>query len=401
MPKKVKEFTALEVKRKDHPGLYAVGGVAGLLLQVSEGGAKSWILRAMVGLKRREIGLGGYPGVSLADARAKAQEARYQILQGIDPVTARKEARNKLLADQAAERTFKECAEEFIKDKSPEWKNDKHKVQWTATLQAYAYPVIGNHIVSHVTLDHVLKVLEPIWKEKTETARRLRSRIENVLDWATVKKYRSGDNPARWKGHLDKLLPSPGKIAKVEHFKALPLSALPDFFINLMAREGMGARALEFLILTATRSGEVRGAVWDEIDLEDNVWTIPGHRMKAGKEHRVPLSSHVVSLLKELPRLKGVPYVFPSERSTPLSDMSLNSVMRRMGAKAVPHGFRSTFRDWVSEHSNYPNEVAEMALAHTIESKVEAAYRRGDLFEKRKEMMNDWEKFCLANHKNA
>jgi integrase len=395
LPKKAKELTALHIKRQDKAGMHAVGGVSGLHLQVTDSGSKSWILRTMVGKKRREIGLGGYPALSLADARTKAQKLKDQIENGIDPVTVRREARNKLLAEQASEITFRECAEGLIKAKSPEWKNDKHRDQWSSTLKTYAYPVIGNRIVSEVTLDHVKKILEPIWKEKTETAKRLRARIENVLDWAKVQKYRSGDNPAAWKGHLDKLLPSPGKIAKVEHHRAIAVKTLPKFFKELQARSGMGARALEFLILTATRSGEVRAATWDEIDFNEKVWTIPASRMKAGKEHRVPLSTYALTLLESLPRFKDVPQIFPSERNTVLSDMSLTAVMRRMNAEAVPHGFRSTFRDWAAERTNYPREVAEMALAHTIENKVEAAYRRGDLFEKRKAMMGEWEQFCL------
>lgn len=258
----------------------------------------------------------------------------------------------------------------------------------------YAYPVIGKLQIQDIALSHVIKILEPIWTTKTETAARLRGRIENVLDWAIVRNYRIGDNPARWKGYLDKVLPSPSKVTKVEHYPALKISEVGDFLQKLKQQEGVSAKALEFLILTAARSGEVRGALKHEIDREKAVWIIPPERMKAGKEHRVPLSPRAIQILDELPQIEGVNFVFPSPKGGKLSDMALAAVMRRMSVPAVPHGFRSTFRDWVAECTNYPNEVAEMALAHTIGNKVEAAYRRGDLFEKRRQMMNDWEKFC-------
>lgn len=393
MPKKAKEMAPIEVRQKE-PGMHAAGGVAGLYLQVLPTGARSWVLRVMVAGKRRDMGLGGFPDVTLAQAREKAREARATIEKGIDPIAEREAARSALAASRGAAVTFEEAARQFITAKSPEWKNAKHGQQWTNTLEAYAFPVVGNLACADVALPHVLKILEPIWATKTETASRLRGRIESVLDWATVREFRKGENPARWKGHLDKILPAPGKVQKVEHHDAVTLDDLGAFVQDLRQREGIAARALEFLILTAARSGEVRGATWAEIDLPGRVWTIPAGRMKAGKEHRVPLSDSAVKLLEALPRIAGNDFVFPSPRGTALSDMTISAVMRRMKREEVPHGFRSTFRDWAAERTNYPREVAEMSLAHTIGNAVEAAYRRGDLFEKRARMMEEWARFC-------
>ena len=394
MPKIAKELSALEVGRLKTEGIYFVGGVAGLILQVSASGARSWILRTKIGGKRREIGLGAYPGVTLAQAREKARSTREAIEQGRDPVAERIAARSALLADRATTATFEEAARQFITAKSAEWKNAKHGQQWTNTLETYAFPIVGKIAAAEVALPHILKILEPIWTTKTETATRLRGRIESVLDWATVRGFRKGENPARWKGHLDKILPAPGKVAKVEHHSAIAIDSLGAFVEALRRREGIAARALEFLILTAVRSGEIRGATWSEIDLAGRAWTIPPERMKAGKEHRVPLSDQAVALLKALPRFVGNDLVFPAPRGGMLSDMTLTAVMRRMDREEVPHGFRSTFRDWASERTNYPREVCEMALAHAIGNAVEAAYRRGDLFEKRARMMQEWAKFC-------
>lgn len=395
MPKRAREMGALEVSRLAAAGLHAVGGVPGLYLQIN-GSAKSWILRASVGNKRRDMGMGGYPAVTLAQAREKAREARTRIDQGIDPILERQRAQSALRAAQATAITFADAGRMFIDAKSDEWRNPKHRQQWTNTLATYAYPHIGSLLVRDVNQSHVLAVLEPIWRDKTETATRVRGRIESVLDWATVRGYREGENPARWRGHLDHLLPKPTKIARVEHHRALPLDDVAGFMFDLRQREGMAARALELAILSATRSGEVRGATWAEIDLDAATWAIPAERMKAGKEHRIPLSDAALSLLNQLPRIEGTALVFPGTKGQPLSDMSLTAVMRRMGVNAVPHGFRSTFRDWVSERTNYPNELAEMALAHTIGNKVEAAYRRGDMFEKRRQMMEAWAKFCAT-----
>ena len=401
MPKKAKELSALEVKNLTKPGLHAVGCVAGLLLQISSSGASSWILRAMIGSKRRDIGLGGYPDVTLAQARDKARELRADIRAGIDPVEERREARARLITSQATKLTFDDAVKMFLPIKQAELTNKKSAAQWSSTLTTYASPVIGKQPVADIELNHIIQILEPIWQEKTETAKRLRGRIEAVLAWATVAGYRTGDNPARWKGHLDVVLPKPGKITKVKHHKALPWQEIGLFLKDLRSQKGIGARALEFLILTATRSGEVRGAIWSEIDLIEKIWTIPADRMKAGKEHRVPLSVDAVKLLESLPRMKDDNHIFPAPRGGILSDMSLSAILRRMEVNAVPHGFRSTFRDWCAEHTNYPTAVAEMALAHTIGNKVEAAYRRGDLFTKRTRLMNEWSTFCFSTQKTA
>lgn len=395
MPKKAKELTALEVARLAAPGLHAVGGVAGLALQVKDSGARSWSLRVMVGRARREIGLGGFPSVTLAQAREKARRLREGIEQGADPVDERRAARSALIAAQAKALTFKEASEAFIEAQEAGWRNAKHGQQWRNTLETYAYPVMGGLLVRDVAMPHVLAVLEPIWREKTETASRLRGRIEKVLDWAKGRGYRSGDNPAAWKGNLDAQLAAPRKVATVEHHPALPAAEMHAFMLKLREAAGMGARALEFAILTAARSGEVRGARWDEIDLDAKVWVIPAGRMKASKEHRVALSAAAVRLLKALPKIDGG-HVFPSSKEGPLSDATLAAVLRRMDIppdKAVPHGFRSTFRDWAGEHTSHPREVIEHALAHRLKDKAEAAYARGDLMEKRRRLMEDWAAF--------
>lgn len=397
MPKKAKELGPLDVKRLVEPGLHAVGGVAGLHLQILPSGGRSWVLRIVIGGKRREVGLGGFPDVPLALAREKAREVREAVQQGRDPIAERAAARSALAAQRGAEITFDECAEKFISAKSAEWKNAKHVAQWSATLTTYASPVVGTMQVRDIELSHVVKILEKddFWTTKTETASRVRGRIEAVLDWATVRGYRKGENPARWKGHLDKVLAAPKKVQKVEHHAALPVDEIGAFMRDLREREGIAARALEVLILTAARSGEVRGMTWGEINLDEAVWLVPADRMKAKREHRVPLSARVVEVLRSLPVVAGE-LVFPGMREgSPLSDMTVTAVLKRMGrADLTAHGFRSSFRDWAAERTNYPREVAEMALAHTIGDKVEAAYRRGDLFEKRRRMMEDWSRFC-------
>ena len=393
MPRKAVELSALEVKNLTTPGLHFVGGVAGLALQVVSAESRSWVLRVMVGTKRRDMGLGGYPDVTLAGAKEHARAARAKVKAGIDPIEEGRAARSMVKAAQAAALTFDQCAEKYVDAQEAGWRNEKHRQQWRNTLKHYASPVMGSLLVRDVAMPHVLKVLEPIWTTKTETASRVRGRIESVLDWAKGRGYRSGDNPAAWKGNLDAQLPKPGKVAKVEHHEAIPVADVGAFMVKLRNAEGMGARALEFAILTAARSGEVRGATWAEFDMEERIWTVPGNRMKAGKEHRVPLSDAAMALLQALPKVAGADAVFPAPRGGVLSDMTLTAVMRRMGLEAVPHGFRSTFRDWASERTNYPREAAEMALAHTIGDKVEAAYRRGDLFDKRRRMMGEWAAF--------
>lgn len=394
MPKLAKELGALEVKRLKAAGWHAVGGVAGLGLEVKPTGARSWTLRVMVGAKRREIGLGAFPEVGLADARDKARATRAEIRDGVDPVEKRREARSLRVAAQTAGMTFDQCAAAYIKAHREGWKNPKHAQQWENTLATYAGPVIGAMLVRHVETPHILAVLEPIWREKTETASRLRGRLESILDWATVRSEREGLNPARWRGHLDKLLPAQSKVSKVEHHAALPWREIGPFMAHLRAADGMGARCLEFAILTAARSGEARGATWAEIDMQARTWTVPGTRMKAGKDHRVPLSPAALTLLDKLPRIVGNDLVFPAPRGGVLSDMTLGAVLKRMEVPVTAHGFRSTFRDWAAESTAYPGDVVEMALAHAIGDKVEAAYRRGDLLEKRQRLMNDWAEYC-------
>jgi integrase len=402
MPKVAKEIGALAVSKLKRPGRYFVGGVAGLVLDVTPTGARAWLLRASVGVKRREMGLGAYPSVPLATAREKAREARELIRQGVDPIERQRAAQSALRAAVASALTFEETARAYIKTHESGWRNAKHGQQWRNTLETYAYPKMRGLLVRDVQKEHVLNVLRPIWNEKNETAVRLRGRIELVLSYAMQAGYRpEGLNPARWRGGLDKLLPAPSKIAKGEHHAALPVAHVGAFMQRLRAAEGMGARALEFAILTAARSGEVRGATWSEFDMEQKAWTVPASRMKAGNEHRVPLSSAALRLLKALPRIGGTDLVFPAPRGGQLSDMTLSAVLRRMAVPAVPHGFRSTFRDWAAERTNYPRDAAEMALAHTIGDKVEAAYRRGDLFEKRRAMMAEWADFLAAPQAKA
>jgi len=394
MPKRAKEWTALECKKTTKPGSYAVGAISGLQLVVKPSQAKSWVLRTMVGIKRRHIGLGPYPEVSLAEAREKARRMKKEIKAGVDPVETRRAARFELIRSQNGRMTFREAARLCHEKVASESRNKKHQRQWLSSLEQHAFPKIGHMAVDDIDLPHVLAVLEPIWTTRTVTATRVRARMETVLNWSIVSGYRKGDNAARWKGHLDTILPQPKKIRKVRHHRALPWRDIGAFMRDLRSRDGMAARALEFLILTAARSGEVRMATWDEVDFAARTWTVPGSRMKAGKEHAVPLPDAAVRLLEDLPRFEGSPYVFTAARGGPLSDMAISAVCRRMGVDAVPHGFRSTFRDWAAESTNFPREVCEQALAHTLPSAVEAAYRRGDLFQKRQKLMEAWSAYA-------
>lgn len=394
-------LTSLAVSHLRTPGVHFVGGASGLALQVLKSGGRSWIFRYMLNGRRRDMGLGSFPEVSLDEARDLARIARKRVGEArnaepgaLDPIEERKARKSAARAAEASSITFKECAARYIAAHEPGWRNPKHRAQWASTLKTYADPVIGRLAVGDVALPHILAIVEPIWTEKTETASRVRGRIESVLDWATVRKYRTGENPARWKGHLDNLLPARSKVARREHHAALPVNEIGAFIERLRMIGGQGAKALEFAILTAARSGEVRGATWSEIDLDAKVWAVAADRMKAGREHRVPLSDAAIKILTDAPRMDGSDLVFVASRGGQLSDMTLSAVLRRMDVGAVPHGFRSTFRDWAAERTRYPSEVAEMALAHTVANKVEAAYRRGDLFDKRRRFMNDWATFC-------
>jgi integrase len=397
VPKIAPELSPAKVRAlMDKPGLHAVGGVAGLLLQVSRGQSgqlrRSWVLRTVIGARRPDIGLGSYPSVTAGIARDRAREVKEMIARGIDPLAERRKLRTELIASQATAITFADAAAKVTAMKAQEFRNRKHAAQWGSTLETYANPVIGKLPVADVTLAHAVSILEPIWLSKTETAKRLRGRIEAVLAWATVSGYRTGDNVARWKGNLDAILPKPGKVAKVEHYKAVPFVEIGEFMVQLRQRKGIAARAVEFAILTAARSGEVRGARWSEIDLQAKTWIVPAERMKAHKEHRVPLSDDAVALLISLERTGDL--VFPAPQGGgKLSDMSLTAVLRRMKVDATVHGFRSSFKDWARERTSYPNEISEAALAHVNGDKTEAAYARGDLFEKRRRLMRDWAKF--------
>jgi integrase len=392
-------MSALAVARATEKGMYHDGG--GLYLQVAASGAKSWIYRYMLNGRAREMGLGPLHIISLSDARSRAAECRRLRLDGIDPIEARTAKRDDAKLEAAKSMTFDACAKAYIEAHEVGWQNAKHRDQWRNTLKTYTSPVFGAQPVQAVDLGLVMKALEPIWHEKPETASRLRGRIEAILDWATVRGYRKGENPARWRGHLDKLLPARGRVRKVEHHAALPYRAIPAFITDLREQEGIAARALEFLILTAARTGEVIGARWNEIeiDLEEKIWTVPAARMKAGKEHRVPLSASAAAIVEELRKVRTGDFIFQGQRSgKPLSNMAMLKLLDRMERAALTsHGFRSTFRDWAAEQTNFPREVAEMALAHTVGDRVEAAYRRGDLFQKRRELMDDWASYCAEN----
>ncbi|MEB0010643.1 integrase arm-type DNA-binding domain-containing protein [Glaciimonas sp. Gout2] len=390
----VNKLSAMGVNKATKPGYYGDG--SGLWLQVSPTGTKSWIFRFTVSRKQREMGLGALHTVDLASARAKAKECRVLLLAGQDPLDVRNAA--KLGAALALARliTFDQCAAAYIAAHRSSWKNAKHASQWENTLATYASPIIGALPVAAVDTALVVKVLSAIWADKTETATRLRGRIESILDWATTSRHRQGENPARWRGHLENLLATPSKIAPIKNHPALPWQETGAFMAALRLREGIAARGVEFGILTAARSGEVRGATWDEVDLTTKVWTVPAERMKGGKEHRVPLSTAAFDLLCATPHVGAL--IFPGRvQSRALSDMSLTAVLRRMERKDITvHGFRSTFRDWCAESvaNAFPREICEHALAHSLPDKVEAAYRRGDLLEKRVLLMQAWADYC-------
>jgi integrase len=392
------KLTALKVEKAKEPGMYGDGG--GLYLRVTEDGAKNWVFRFMLNGRARWMGLGPLALYGLQEARGRALDARRLRHEGMDPIDTRRAARLQERLKAAKAMTFKQCAEAYIASHRAGWRNEKHAGQWETTLATYAYPAIGALPVQSIDTGLVLRVLEPIWTEKSETAGRVRGRIEAILDWAKARDYRAGENPARWRGHVDKLLPARNKVRKVEHHAALPYAELPGFMLALRGQEGNSARALEFAILTAARTGEVIGATWDEINWTEKVWTIDGARMKAGKEHRVPLCDRATMLLTELePNADDTSaerrFLFAGGKAgRPLSNMAMDMLLRRMNSDVTVHGFRSTFRDWAAERTNFPSEVVEMALAHTISSKVEKAYRRGDLFEKRRRLMDTWADFC-------
>lgn len=395
-------LTQLEIKYAK-PGMHSEGN--GLYLLARKGGAKSWIFRYTFDGKRREMGLGALAGLSVVEARAEAGQLRKRIVAGFDPIDERKQAKAEIaeakrkaqLATKRASATFKQVATQYIADQEGGWRNAKHRQQWENTLKTYAFPVIGEMPVCDIEVEHILEILKPIWTRKHETARRVRMRIESVLDSAKVLKLREGDNPAIWRGGLKSLLPKISASKRVRRHPAMPWEEIPSFMPKLKAREGVAARALEFAILTAARSGEVRKACWSEIDLDKRLWIIPKEKMKAEREHRVPLSKPAIELLKSMPMIYGCRYIFPGTRNQPLSDMSLGAVLKRMSlGHYTVHGFRSTFRDWAAEKSDHRPEAVELALAHSIANKVEAAYRRGDQLEKRAALMEDWAGWCKA-----
>lgn len=383
------------------PGLHSDGDK--LYLQVDPKiDARSWIFRypnrnPNAKSKTRYMGLGPYPSVSLKEARRLAETYRAMVRAGLDPLDERERERREAFAQTAKAHTFKECAEKLMKAKGPEWENLKHANQWRATLETYAYPVLGKLDIQAVDVGLVLEVLEPIWNEKPETARRVRGRLEAVIDWARARNWREGENPARWKGHLDQLLSKRSRLS-VKNHPALPYSEIGDFMKAIERQEGVAAMGLQFLILTASRTGEVIGARWSEVDMDEKTWTIPAERMKARKPHRVPLSDKAIQILKTMNETRLSDYVFPGMRpKAPLSNMAFAALLKRMDhGHITAHGFRSTFRDWAAECTAYPNEVCEQALAHTVANRVEAAYRRGDLFDKRRRLMDDWTAYCYA-----
>ncbi|MBK5652645.1 MAG: integrase arm-type DNA-binding domain-containing protein, partial [Rhizobium sp.] len=420
MPKKSKELSALSVAKIKATGRHSVGGVDGLYLNV-EGNSRVWILRAVVGKRldkdgklkphRRDIGIGPYPEVSLAEARAKATELRLQIRSGIDPIAHKQEQFEKQRIQQLKNKTFRECAKVVIANKTRELKNEKHIGQWSSTLETYIYPTLGNLSISTITKVNIAEALKPIWIEKNETAKRIRGRIENIFDYAKAMGYFEGDNPAEWKGNLEPIL---GNLKQESRpHPSLPYEQVAEFIQHLRQKKGISPKALEFAILTACRSGEIFGAKWQEIDFKNKVWIIPKERIKAEKEHRVPLSKEAINLLESIREYTQLQdFIFPAPRNGEmLSDMSLTTLIKRMHGQKLKenglgyidpkqnrvittHGFRSTFRDWSADKTDYPREVCEHVLAHKLPDEVEAAYLRGAYLEKRKGLMKDWAKFC-------
>jgi len=398
MAKNINKLTAVKIKQIKKPGWYPDG--LGLYLQISPSGSKSWVYRYEIKSKERRCGLGAYPTISLLMARDVADEFRKLRTKGIDPIEHKKQIELQKKLEESKTITFKQSATAYIESHKSGWKNKKHQNQWTNTLQTYAYPLLGNLPVQDVDTDLVIKVLEPIWYTKTETASRVRSRIENVLDWAKVRKFRTGENAARWRGHLDKLLPRPSKIRKVKNQPALAYAELPEFYKALRNKNTISAKALTFIILTATRTNETLGAKWDEFDFETATWTIPDSRMKDGEEHRIPITFEMLELIEELKIFKQDDYVFPGQqKGKSISDTSVRKNIKQINKNNsfVTHGFRSTFKDWCAEKTNFSKDLSESALAHKIENATRAAYERGDKLEKRRTLMDAWTNYCLSS----
>lgn len=419
MPKKAKELSALSVAKIKQNGRHAVGGVDGLHLNVI-GHSRVWVLRVVVGQRldnhgnhknhRRDIGVGSYPEVSLAEAREKARELKKQIRDGIDPLRDKQERLNALRLQKQREKTFAECAKVVFANKARELNNEKHATQWATTVETYAFPTLGDRIIGTITKADIAAVLQPIWVDKNETAKRVRGRLENIFDYAKAMEYFAGDNPALWKGNLEPIL---GKLKRdVKSFPSLPYPKVQKFITHLKTKGGIAAKALEFAILSACRSGEIFGATWGEINFDSKVWTIPKERMKAGKEHQVPLSDKALEVLNTLINEGPDEYIFKAPRGGMLSDMSITALIRRMHAEqlkidevgyidpkqnrtATTHGFRSSFRDWSADKTDYPREVCEHVLAHKLPDDVEASYLRGAYLEKRTGLMSDWARYCF------
>ena len=396
MSRKIERLSALAIGKMKKPGYHNDGD--GLYLQVSGSGAKSWVFRYKLDKRPREMGLGSLRTFSLCEARERARAVRKLVVDGFDPIEARNQGRADRISRASRSMAFGVAAEKYIAAHESSWRNEKHVYQWRQSIASYANPVLEHVDVAAVDVGLVMQVLGPVWGTKTETAKRLRGRIERILDWAKALHLRSGDNPATWRGNLDQLLPNPAKISPVRHHPALPYKQISSFMGLLRSQPGLASLATEFAILTATRTTEALGARWSEIDDKSAIWTIPGSRMKAGREHRVPLSGAARSVLQRARLGADEELVFPGRKSgKSLSNMACLQLLRRMGRQdIVVHGFRSTFRDWAAEETSHTREVAEMALAHTIENKTEAAYRRGDLFEKRTRLMIDWAAACSS-----
>ena len=391
--KRLTDRTVKALKGKRLKGLHPDGN--GLYLQIFASGAGSWIFRFKIDGRARDMGLGSLTDVSLARAREKAAQARQQRDEGKDPIVEREAQRAQERLAKARSITFQNCAEQLIASHEAGWRSPKHKTQWRNTLSTYAYPILGDIPVADVNTDLVMRVLQPIWRPKTATASRLRGRIEAVLSWAKARGLRLGENPAQWRGHLDHLLPARSKVQRVVHHAALPYRDLPVFMAKLRARERIAPRALEFVILTAARTGEVLGAKFNEFDFEQWLWTVPAERMKGGKEHRVPLSPRAIAIVEEMAAKRLSDLVFPgARRGRPMSAMTLLTLLRDLHPGVTTHGFRSTFKDWASETTSFPDHLSEMALAHISADKVRAAYARSDLFQKRRELMEIWARYC-------
>jgi integrase len=387
------KLTQLQVDKAKVKGVYGDGG--GLSLNVTAGGSKSWLFRFMQGGRAHWMGLGSYPDVTLADARDKASECRKMLRNGEDPLIQKRMRMGEVRAASAKYVVFDECAAKYIEAQRSGWKNPKSALQWESSLKVYASPVIGKMAVGLIETSHILKIIEPIWTTKTETASRVRGRIEQILDWSKARGYRTGDNPASWRGHLDKILPERSKVRKVQHFAALDWRMMKPFMDMIRRRDNVSARCLEFCILTNTRSNEARGATWFEFDFTSHVWTIPAERMKSGVEHRVPLSEEALKIVLDIQsKVPHQLYVFTS-RGGPLSDVAVTKQVRAIGElSATVHGFRSTFRDWAGETTDHQRETIEHAMAHRLKDKAEASYARGSHFEKRRALMNEWAAHC-------